>query len=56
MSPDDVRGAIGAALTDAEASALADWYATLRRAVAAFPESPLKNIEPPLRSTPGPKR
>jgi cytochrome c553 len=49
-----VRQVVGAELSDAEAAALADWYAALARGVAAFPQADLKAVEPPLRSTPGP--
>ncbi|MBV8715319.1 MAG: hypothetical protein JO020_07605 [Chloroflexi bacterium] len=55
LSAEDVRPVIGARLTDMEASALADWYAALAQAVAAFPPQDLKGTEPPLRSTPGPR-
>lgn len=49
-----VRAVLGANLTDAEADALAAWYASLSRAVAAFPSDALRAVEPPLRSIPGP--
>ena len=51
-----VRQIIGSPLSDAEAGGLAEWYAALSRGVAAFPESDLKRVEPPLRSVPGPRR
>ena len=50
-----VRQVVGAELSDAEAAALANWYADLARGVAAFPQADLKAVEPPLRSTPGPQ-
>ena len=50
-----VRQVVGVELTDEEASALADWYANLARMVAAFPGVDLKQVEPPLRSTPAPR-
>jgi hypothetical protein len=51
---DWVRGVIGEAVTDDEAAALAANYATLAKAVRAFPTDELRATEPPLRSTPGP--
>jgi cytochrome c553 len=51
---DEVRRIVGVALSDAEAQALAAWYASLARNVAAFPAEALKQTEPPLRSVPGP--
>jgi len=51
---DEVRQIVGVELSDAEAEALAAWYATLARSVAAFPAEDLKRTEPPLRSVPGP--
>jgi hypothetical protein len=55
LSPEDVRILVGTPLTDTEASALADWYQALSSAVASFPSAELKGIEPPLRSTSGPR-
>jgi hypothetical protein len=55
LSPDEVRRRIGTPLTDMEARALADWYASLSAAVAGFPTPHLKEVEPPLRSVPGPR-
>ena len=49
-----VRQTIGVPLTDDETTALAEWYATITRAVAQFPLDDLKNVEPPLRSVAGP--
>ena len=49
-----VRRVVGAELSDEEAEALLGWYATIARGVAAFPASDLKDVEPPLRSVPGP--
>ncbi len=51
---DEVRRIVGVELSDAEAEALAAYYANLARTVAAFPASDLKRTEPPLRSIPGP--
>jgi hypothetical protein len=50
-----VKHVVGVELTDEEASALANWYANLARSVAAFPGADLKQVEPPLRSIPGPR-
>jgi hypothetical protein len=50
-----LRQVVGVELTHEEASALADWYANLARMVAAFPGGDLKQVEPPLRSTPAPR-
>jgi hypothetical protein len=55
MAPmEEMRHIVGADLSDAEAEALAAWYANLARSVAAFPADDLKRVEPPLRSLPGP--
>jgi hypothetical protein len=54
MTPEDVERLVPA-VSRQEAEALAEWYAGLARAVAAFPEADLKGLEPPLRSTPGPR-
>jgi len=51
---DEARRIVGVELSDAEAEALAAYYANLARSVAAFPASDLKRTEPPLRSIPGP--
>ena len=51
---EEVRRIIGGDLSDAEAEALATYYANLARGVAAFPADDLKRTEPPLRSIPGP--
>jgi hypothetical protein len=53
---DEIRRVVGGELSDAEAAALADWYDALARLVAAFPEAHLKQVEPPLRSVPGPRQ
>jgi cytochrome c553 len=53
---DEVRRVVGVALSDAEVEALAAYYATLARSVAAFPADDLRRTEPPLRSIPGPVR
>jgi hypothetical protein len=52
---DWVREAVGGGVSDAEAEALAAYYTTLARAVAAFPTEQLRDVEPPLRSTAGPR-
>jgi hypothetical protein len=44
---------VGAPLTDAEAEALQATYTALAEQVARFPE--MKDVEPPLRSWPGPR-
>lgn len=49
-----VRQIIGADLTDEETAALVDWYTNLARGVARFPATDLEQVEPPLRSVPGP--
>jgi hypothetical protein len=49
-----VRAVIGTELTDAEAEALAAYYEALSRAVQTFATDALRNVEPPLRSVPGP--
>jgi hypothetical protein len=56
MSPEDVRRIVGEAVTDAEAAALLEWYAALTRGLEAFPKVEMNPLEPPLRSTPGPRR
>ena len=53
LTPEAIRAAVPEVSSD-EAAALADWYAALSRAIAAFPPDDLKRVEPPLRSTPGP--
>jgi hypothetical protein len=54
LSVDVVRQIVGSELAEQEAEALADWYATFARAVAAFPAADLKLVEPPLRAVAGP--
>jgi len=51
---EEVRRIVGVELSDAEAEALATYYANLARSVAAFPADDLRRTEPPLRSIPGP--
>jgi hypothetical protein len=53
---EQIRRVVGVDLTAEEARALAEWYATQSRLVAAFPADDLKGVEPPLRSVPGPTR
>jgi hypothetical protein len=56
LSTEEVIRAVGVELSPEEAKALADLYASLAEKVAAFPADDLKQVEPPLRSTPGPRR
>jgi hypothetical protein len=51
---EDVRAIMGVELSDDDAKALAAAYASLARGVAAFPADDVRNVEPPLRSIPGP--
>ena len=51
---EEIRRILGVALTPADAQALADWYTAQAKLVAAFPADDLKQVEPPLRSVPGP--
>ena len=51
----EIRRRIGSPLSDDEVAALADWYVGLGNAVASFPATDLAVVEPPLRSTPGPR-
>jgi hypothetical protein len=53
FTPEAIRASVPQISAD-EAAALADWYAALSGAVAAFPLDDLKRAEPPLRSAPGP--
>jgi hypothetical protein len=55
LTPEMVRRLLGLEVDDATASALIDWHTNLARGIAAFPEAELKRVEPPLRSTPGPR-
>jgi hypothetical protein len=54
LTVDAVRALLQAPLTDAEAEAVLASYATLALAVSAFPDDRLAQVEPALRSTPGP--
>jgi hypothetical protein len=54
MQAEEVKRVVASA-TDEEAAALVTWYANLSAAVAQFPASELKDVEPPLRSIGGPK-
>ncbi len=54
LTPARVRESVGAAVTEVQARGLAEWYAALVRDLAAFPEADLREVEPPLRSMPGP--
>ena len=54
VAMEEVRRIVGVELTDAEVEALATYYASLARSLAAFPAADLKGTEPPLRSIPGP--
>jgi hypothetical protein len=51
---DWVRQVVGGGVSESEAAALAAYYATLAKAVAAFSTAELRDVEPPLRSVPGP--
>jgi hypothetical protein len=51
-----LRDVIGVDLSDADADALASYYASLSDAVAAFATEELRNVEPALRAVPGPIR
>jgi hypothetical protein len=55
FTPELVRLLVPGDVDDAAARALVDWYASIARGVAAFPEAELRGVEPPLRSTAGPK-
>ena len=55
LSADMVRLLLGVDVDDPSAAVLIDWYANLSLGVGAFPEADLKAVEPPLRSTPGPR-
>jgi hypothetical protein len=54
LSPDLVRRLVGVDVDDQVTTALIEWSANLSRGIAAFPEADLHEVEPPLRSTPGP--
>ncbi len=51
---DEIRRVIPNASSD-EARALVDWCIALRRNLNVFPAEDLRQVEPPLRSTPGPR-
>jgi hypothetical protein len=53
---EEIRRILGVALTSEETQALANWYAAQAKLVAEFPADALKQVEPPLRSVPGPAR
>jgi hypothetical protein len=55
LTPDEVRRRLASEATDAEVATLVEWYAATARAVASFPADDLRAVEPPLRSTPGPR-
>jgi hypothetical protein len=54
LNPEDIRQLLESRIAEEDAAALATWYAALARGVAAFPAADLKDVEPPLRSVPGP--
>ena len=56
MTVQYVREVIATPLSDADAEALAAYYEALARAVQTFATDELRNVEPPLRSVPGPRR
>jgi len=53
-SRQEMQRLLGVELTIDEAEALAAWYSSLARGVAAFPAADLRRVEPPLRSVPAP--
>ena len=55
ITPELVRLLVAGDVDDDAARALVDWYASMARDVAAFPEAELRGVEPPLRSTAGPR-
>jgi hypothetical protein len=55
LTPEMVRLFVAGDVDEEAAKALIEWYANLARGVAAFPEADLRGVEPPLRSTPGPR-
>jgi hypothetical protein len=55
LIPELVRLLVPGDVDDEAARALADWYTAIARGVAAFPEAELRAVEPPLRSTAGPR-
>jgi hypothetical protein len=54
LTVDSVRALLQVRLTDADAEAVLASYLALVRAVSAFPDDRLAQVEPALRSTPGP--
>lgn len=56
MTADEVARIVAGGISADEAQALMDWYAALAANVARFPAADLKQVEPPLQSTPGPQR
>jgi hypothetical protein len=54
VTPDQLRDLLQQPLSDADADRLLASYDALARAVAEFPLDDLREIEPALRSTPGP--
>ena len=50
-----LRQVLGAAVSEDEARAIGEWYATISEAVAKFPSNDLRAVEPPLRSTAAPR-
>jgi len=55
LTPELVRLLVPGDVDADAARALVDWYAPIARGIAAFPEAELRAVEPPLRSTAGPK-
>ncbi len=53
---DRVRAIVGPELSDDEADALVATSAALSKAVLELPRADLRNIDPPLRSTPAPRK
>jgi len=55
-APERVRAIVGPELSDAEADALVATSAALSKAVLDLPRAELRNVDPPLRSTPAPRK
>jgi hypothetical protein len=55
ISADEIRRSVGGELSEAEVIALAEWHAGIARGVSQYPAPELRGVEPPLRSTPGPR-
>jgi hypothetical protein len=51
-----IRAIVGAELSDQECDGLVATSSALSRAVAEMPRAELRLVDPPLRSTPAPRR